>query len=94
MITENGAAYPDVVSEDGSIHDMLRTEYVKLHIAAIAEAIQSGVNVKGYFLWSLLDNFEWARGYDMRFGIIHVDYETMERTIKDSGYWYQRFLAG
>ncbi len=93
-ITENGAAYPDVVSDDGAIHDPLREEYVKIHISAIADALAAGVNVKGYFLWSLLDNFEWARGYGMRFGIIYVDYDTMARTVKDSGYWYQRFIAG
>jgi beta-glucosidase len=94
MITENGAAYPDVVDEDGGISDPLRREYLELHIAAMREAMLEGVNVKGYFVWSLLDNFEWARGYAMRFGIVHVDYDTLRRTIKESGRWYQRFLAG
>ncbi len=93
VIMENGAAYPDEVSDDGAVHDPMRTEYVRRHIAAAKDALDAGVNLQGYFLWSLLDNFEWSRGYGMRFGIIHVDYETMARTVKDSGYWYQSFLA-
>jgi beta-glucosidase len=94
MVTENGAAYPDEVDADGTVVDPLRQEYLELHVAAMREAMLEGVNVKGYFVWSLLDNFEWARGYAMRFGIVRVDYATLERTIKESGRWYQRFLAG
>lgn len=94
MVTENGAAYPDVVEADGSIHDELRVEYLRSHIAAVADAIDSGVDVVGYFVWSLFDNLEWARGYSKRFGIVRVDYDTMKRTVKDSGLWYRDFLAG
>jgi beta-glucosidase len=93
-VTENGAAYDDVVSADGLVHDPERTAYVSQHIQAIADAIAEGSDVRGYFLWSLLDNFEWAWGFDKRFGIVHVDYDTQERTIKDSGWAYSRLIAG
>ncbi|MGI9667542.1 MAG: GH1 family beta-glucosidase [Acidimicrobiia bacterium] len=93
VIMENGSAYPDKVSEDGAVQDHQRTAYLESHIGAVAAARSAGVNVAGYFVWSLLDNFEWARGYSMRFGIVRVDYDTMERTIKDSGYWYKDFLS-
>lgn len=88
-VTENGAAYDDVV-EDGAVHDDARTEYLKLHTAAVLRARDEGVPVKGYFAWSLMDNFEWGLGYSMRFGVVHVDYETQQRTIKDSGRWYSK----
>ena len=94
VICENGAAYADVVSPDGSIDDPERTDYVRRHIDAMKVAIDRGVDVRGYFLWSLMDNFEWARGYDKRFGVVRVDFETMTRTIKSSGAWYRDFLAG
>ena len=94
VICENGAAYADVVGPDGSIDDPERTDYVRRHIDAMKVAIDRGVDVRGYFLWSLMDNFEWARGYDKRFGIVRVDFETMTRTIKSSGAWYRDFLAG
>jgi beta-glucosidase len=94
MVCENGAAYVDVVGPDGLVHDLARTEYVKSHIEAIRLAIEAGADVRGYFLWSLLDNFEWARGYAKRFGIVRVDYDTMARTLKQSGLWYRDFLAG
>jgi beta-glucosidase len=94
MVCENGAAYVDGVGPDGVVHDVARTEYVKGHIEAIRLAIDSGVDVRGYFLWSLLDNFEWARGYAKRFGIVRVDYDTMSRVLKQSGRWYRDFLAG
>jgi beta-glucosidase len=87
-ITENGAAFIDEVGEDGSIHDEQRKEYLKLHFIQAAKAIQAGVNLAGYFVWSLMDNFEWARGYRMRFGIIHVDFENLKRRLKDSAIWY------
>ena len=92
MIMENGAAYPDEVV-GGSINDTKRVEYVRRHIDAIRDARERGVDVTGYFLWSLLDNFEWARGYTKHFGIVHVDRTTMKRTVKASGNWYQSFLS-
>ncbi|MDR2974140.1 MAG: beta-glucosidase [Propionibacteriaceae bacterium] len=93
IMAENGAAMPDVVADDGSIHDADRTYYIQSHISAIADAIAAGAPVKGYFVWSLLDNFEWAFGYSKRFGIIRVDYTTLARTWKDSARWYQQFLV-
>ena len=94
LICENGAAYVDEVGPNGFVDDPARTEYIKRHIEAMKVAIDRGVDVRGYFLWSLLDNFEWARGYDKRFGIVRVDLETMARTLKTSGLWYRDFLAG
>ena len=87
-VTENGAAYPDVVSEDGGVHDQDRIGYLHQHLSAVADAIAAGADVRGYYLWSLLDNFEWSYGYSKRFGIVHVDYATQQRTVKDSGRWY------
>ncbi|WP_051218357.1 GH1 family beta-glucosidase [Nocardioides insulae] len=92
-ITENGAAYPDTVSADGGVHDAERTAYVVDHLRAVHAAIQEGVDVRGYFAWSLLDNFEWAYGYDQRFGLVYVDYETQERIPKDSALAYARIAA-
>ncbi|ABQ46970.1 beta-galactosidase [Thermotoga petrophila RKU-10] len=91
-ITENGAAFDDVVSEDGRVHDQNRIDYLKAHIGQAWKAIQEGVPLKGYFVWSLLDNFEWAEGYSKRFGIVYVDYSTQKRIIKDSGYWYSNVV--
>jgi beta-glucosidase len=93
MITENGAAFDDVVSADGAVHDPDRIAYLHGHIGAVLDAIEAGVDLRGYFLWSLLDNFEWAYGYSKRFGIVRVDYETLERTVKDSGQWYREVIA-
>jgi beta-glucosidase len=76
------------VSEDGGVHDDDRIAYVHQHLAAVHRAITDGARVRGYYLWSLLDNFEWAYGYSKRFGIVHVDYDTQRRTVKDSGRWY------
>jgi beta-glucosidase len=92
-ITENGAAYADVVSRDGAVHDAERTDYVLRHIDAVHQAIEDGADVRGYFVWSLMDNFEWAWGYDRRFGIVRVDYDTLERTIKDSGHAFAHLIA-
>lgn len=89
-VTENGAAYDDVVSPDGAVHDPERTAYIRDHIQAVSDAIADGADVRGYFVWSLLDNFEWSWGYGKRFGIVRVDYDTLERTIKDSGLEYAR----
>lgn len=90
-ISENGAAFVDTVESDGSINDRERTEYIQEHLAAVADARQAGVDIRGYFVWSLLDNFEWAYGYDRRFGLVHVDYATRRRTPKASFRWYQQF---
>ncbi|MGV8885650.1 MAG: GH1 family beta-glucosidase [Microbacteriaceae bacterium] len=93
-VTENGAAYDDVVRADGAIHDVERTDYITRHIAAISAAIARGADVRGYFVWSFLDNFEWAWGYNKRFGIVRVDYDSQVRTVKDSGLEYARIIAG
>ena len=90
MVTENGAAFDDVVAEDGSVPDPLRRDYLRRHFTAAHRAIQRGVDLRGYFVWSLLDNFEWGYGYAKRFGIVRVDFDTLERTVKDSGHWYAR----
>jgi beta-glucosidase len=87
-ITENGAAYDEGISEDGKCQDQRRIDYLSTHLNAVADAIAEGSPVKGYYQWSLMDNFEWALGYEKRFGIVHVDFDTQKRTIKDSGYWY------
>ena len=92
-ITENGSAWPDTVSDDGRVHDADRVAYLHGHLGAVADAIEGGTDVRGYFAWSLLDNFEWAYGYDKRFGIVHVDYDTQVRTVKDSGREYARIIA-
>jgi beta-glucosidase len=92
-VTENGSAWPDEVSPDGAVDDEQRREYFRLHITAAARAIQCGVNLAGYYAWSLFDNFEWAFGYRIRFGLIHVDFDTLKRTIKDSGKWYAGVIA-
>ncbi|MCB1139180.1 MAG: beta-glucosidase [Leptospiraceae bacterium] len=91
-ITENGAAYIDRVEADRSIHDRERKRYIQSYLEQCLKAKTEGVNLRGYFVWSLLDNLEWKEGYDKTFGIVHVDFETQKRTIKDSGLWYRSFL--
>ena len=93
-ITENGYARRDEVEPDGKIHDRERIEYLKQHLAVCANLIKDGVNIKGYYAWSFLDNFEWAYGYTKRFGIVHVDYSTLKRTLKDSAYFFRDVIAG
>ena len=92
-VTENGAAYDDVVGDDGVVHDDDRALFLRLHLDAVLDAVESGVDVRGYFYWSLLDNFEWAWGYGKRFGLVRVDYDTQERTVKESGREYARIIA-
>ncbi|MBD5786427.1 family 1 glycosylhydrolase [Cellulosimicrobium terreum] len=87
-VTENGAAYPDAVGPDGAVDDQDRLSFIDSHLRATKDAVDAGADVRGYFAWSLLDNFEWALGYTKRFGIVRVDYETQERTVKSSGRWY------
>ncbi|SNS54154.1 beta-glucosidase [Streptosporangium subroseum] len=91
VITENGAAFEDVV-EDGRVHDVGRTGYLDHHLRAVHAAIADGADVRGYLVWSLLDNFEWAYGYGRRFGIVHVDFDTQRRLFKDSALWYREVI--
>jgi beta-glucosidase len=93
-ITENGATYPDVIRPDGQIIDLERRDYLEGHVEACAAALERGVPLRGYFCWSLLDNFEWAEGYSKRFGLHFVDFATQERRLKRSGAWYRDFIAG
>ena len=88
FLTENGASYHDVVQPDGKIHDTLRLDYLHQHLAMLLGAIESGVPVRGYFCWSLMDNFEWAFGTSSRFGLAYTDFQTQQRTLKDSGIWF------
>lgn len=92
-ITENGSAFVDVVTPDGKIHDERRLDYLRQHFLQIRLAMQDGVDIRGYFVWSLTDNFEWAHGFTKRFGLVRVDYDTQQRTIKDSGEWYSSVIA-
>lgn len=91
-ITENGAAYPDQLDENGQVADPLRIAYYREHVKAVSKAIEMGIPVKGYFTWSLLDNFEWAHGYKMRFGLIYVDYGTQQRVLKQSAKYYREVI--
>lgn len=93
MVTENGMADadPDEAAE-GQIDDPKRISYLRDHIAAVHTAIEQGADVRGYFVWSLLDNFEWSYGYTKRFGIVHVNYTTLERTPKASAHWYRKLI--
>ncbi|HWO64807.1 MAG TPA: GH1 family beta-glucosidase [Umezawaea sp.] len=89
VITENGAAFDDVADASGQVDDEDRLSYISDHIAAVGSAVAQGADVRGYFAWSLMDNFEWAYGYDKRFGIVRVDYDTQVRTLKRSAEWYR-----
>ncbi len=91
-ITENGAYFEDAVSADGKIHDKRRVAFLESYLAALGEAMEKGVDVRGYFVWSLLDNFEWACGYRPTFGLVRVDFASQERIPKDSYYWYRDFI--
>jgi beta-glucosidase len=92
-VTENGAAYDDDPDGDGHIHDAERVAFLEQHVRAAHRAIAAGVDLAGYFVWSLLDNFEWAEGYARRFGLVYVDYETQRRIPKESAVWYRRVIA-
>jgi beta-glucosidase len=92
VVTENGAAFRDEPDENGVVVDNERIAYVRAHLEAVASARQQGADVRGYFLWSLFDNFEWSFGYDKRFGIVRVDYQTQERTLKHSAHWYSETI--
>ena len=92
-ITENGAAYDDTVLPDGSVDDQQRVAFIDAHLRATRAAMDLGVDVRGYFAWSLLDNFEWAYGYGQRFGMVHVDFDTQVRTPKASARYYASVAA-
>ncbi|MFJ9428697.1 GH1 family beta-glucosidase [Streptomyces sp. NPDC101490] len=93
VITENGAAYDDYADPSGRVKDPERVAYLRAHLTAVHRALADGADVRGYFLWSLLDNFEWAYGYSKRFGIVHVDFASQRRTLKDSARWYAEVIA-
>jgi beta-glucosidase len=92
MITENGCACADTLTAEGRVHDPDRIAYLQSHLVALRAALDAGVDVRGYYVWSLLDNFEWAWGYSKRFGIVYVDYETLERIPKDSALWFRQVV--
>lgn len=92
LITENGIPLPDAVDANGCVHDERRIRFIQDHLLQIHQAMRSGVPVKGYFHWSFMDNFEWALGYAPRFGLVHIDYNTLQRTIKDSGKWFRQVI--
>lgn len=89
VVTENGASFDDELTPDGEVHDADRIDYVRRHLAAVHAAIEGGADVRGYYLWSFMDNFEWAWGYSKRFGMVHVDYDSLVRTPKDSALWFR-----
>lgn len=93
-VTENGAAFDDVVGPDGEVDDERRVTFLRDHVVALRAAVDRGADVRAYFVWTLLDNFEWAWGYTKRFGLVHVDFATQQRTIKRSGHWYAAVAAG
>ena len=93
VVTESGAAFDDHWDGTGNIHDQQRIDYLRAHIQTVAQVIRQGVPIKGYVVWSFLDNFEWSEGYRKRFGLVYVDYPTQRRIIKDSGRWYASFVA-
>jgi beta-glucosidase len=91
LITENGASFPDEII-DGVIDDHHRSHFLKSYLEEVGRAKRSSAKLAGYFVWSLTDNFEWAEGFKQRFGLIHIDYTTQKRTVKNSGWWYKTFL--
>lgn len=93
VVTESGAAFNDHRNGNGTIHDQQRIDYLREHIQTVAQVIRQGIPIKGYIVWSFLDNFEWSEGYRKRFGLVYVDYATQQRIIKDSGHWYASFVA-
>jgi len=92
FITENGMADIDWISLDGKVHDPQRIDYLNKYLIEIKKSIKDGADVRGYFVWSFMDNFEWSEGYKPRFGLVYIDYKTLERTVKDSGYWYKKVI--
>jgi len=92
-VTENGCALADAPDDNGQVHDPERIRFLEAHLAQAARALEAGVPLKGFFVWSLLDNFEWSMGYTLRYGVAYTNFDTLERTIKDSGYWLRDFIA-
>jgi beta-glucosidase len=92
-ITESGASYNDVLADDGTVDDSERVDYLRGYFGAAARAIAAGVDLRGYFVWSLMDNYEWAEGFSKRFGIVYVDYPTQRRIPKSSAHWYRETIA-
>ncbi len=92
MVTENGTCIPDKFNKKGRVKDKKRKEYFQDHLSTVLKAMREGINVKGYLVWSPTDNFEWDKGYRTRFGLVHVDFLTQKRTMKDSGFWFGKFL--
>ena len=92
VITENGLSCHDWVSVDGRVHDTARIDFLTRYLREIKHAIDDGVDIQGYFHWSVMDNFEWAEGYKHRFGLVHVDFETQKRVLKESAYWYRDII--
>lgn len=92
IVTENGTSFHDVVDVNKEVKDYARLDYLKRHIMVMQEAVEEGVNISAYFVWSFCDNFEWSFGYTSRFGIVYVDFETQERIIKESGFWYSKVI--
>ncbi len=93
VVTENGLSNPDWVQLDGKVHDPQRIDFTSRYLLRLHDAISDGIPVKGYFHWSIMDNFEWAEGFKHRFGLVHVDYQTLERTPKESAWWYRDVIA-
>lgn len=93
IITENGCAMPDKVNAHGEVDDQRRIDFYQSYIEQVLRAKEEGIDIRGYFAWTIMDNFEWAEGFDPRFGLVHVDWETQKRTIKNSGRWFQEFLS-
>jgi beta-glucosidase len=93
VVTENGMSNIDWMALDGRVHDPQRTDFTRRHLLALERAIAAGVDVRGYFHWSIMDNFEWAEGFKERFGLIYVDYIGQKRVLKDSARWYKRVIA-
>ena len=91
-ITENGIPNADVVSLDGKVHDFERIDFMERYISELMRAKKDGVDIRGYFYWSVMDNLEWELGFEPRFGLIHIDFDTQKRTKKDSFYFYQRLI--
>ncbi|HXK32927.1 MAG TPA: GH1 family beta-glucosidase [Dehalococcoidia bacterium] len=92
-VTENGCSYPTAPGADGRVHDQERIDFYHGYVGQMARAVDEGCDVRGYYAWTLLDNFEWAMGFSQRFGIVYTDFETQQRTIKDSGYWFRDLIA-